>query len=264
MWAVTYWTFLKTSHVRKKPPPYHRTFLLCFISALFKAVTDGGTDRLFSCVEGERNNYIPDIITGDFDSATRSVLDFYRQKVTANHNQIWLKICSAGFVFSYLLLAAVLFIHPLVFVLVQPLVQTFSFICSSVQSSPSTDWVIWGGGWGHEGHFSRDPLPVFSAGGCCEQFWHGRGCPLFEVIHPAFPLPTTASPTLQGTLKDGFGEAVMACDIPKPCELPSLDSCRKVPVGLQGSWSCSTPSAASKRCREVSSGTWFWKPGSFS
>ena len=34
------------------------------------------------------------------------------------------------------------------------------------------------------------------------------GCPLFHVVHPAF-LPTTASPTLHGALKDGFGEAVM-------------------------------------------------------
>ena len=28
---------------------------------------------------------------------------------------------------------------------------------------------------GHEGQFSRDPLPVFPAGGPCEQFWHGAG-----------------------------------------------------------------------------------------
>ena len=37
----------------------------------------------------------------------------------------------------------------------------------------------------------------------------GGACPLFVVVHPAFPLPTTASPTLQGALKDGFGGAVM-------------------------------------------------------
>ena len=29
-----------------------------------------------------------------------------------------------------------------------------------------------------------------------------------------FFLPTTASPTLQGALKDGLGEAVVACDVP--------------------------------------------------
>ena len=52
------------------------------------------------------------------------------------------------------------------------------------------------GGGQHEGRFSRDPFPVFSAGSLCEQFWHEQGCPLFDVVHPAFPLPTTASFTL--------------------------------------------------------------------
>ena len=31
----------------------------------------------------------------------------------------------------------------------------------------------------------------------------------------------------QGALKDGFGEAVVARDIPEPCKFPSLDSCQK-------------------------------------
>ena len=75
---------------------------------------------------------------------------------------------------------------------------------------------------GNEGRISRDPLPVFSAGGPCEQFWHGHGCPLFNVPRPAFPLTTTASPTLQGATKDGFGEAVVACDMPEPGKFPSL------------------------------------------
>ena len=30
------------------------------------------------------------------------------------------------------------------------------------------------------------------------QSWHEQGCPLFDVVHPAFPLPTRASPTLRG------------------------------------------------------------------
>ena len=34
------------------------------------------------------------------------------------------------------------------------------------------------------------------------------------------------SPTHQGALKDGFGEAVMACDMPQPCKFLSLDSCQ--------------------------------------
>ena len=36
-----------------------------------------------------------------------------------------------------------------------------------------------------------------------------------------------ASPALQGAPKNGFGEAVVACDMPEPCEFPLLDSCQK-------------------------------------
>ena len=80
---------------------------------------------------------------------------------------------------------------------------------------------------GHKRRLSRDSLPVFSAGCPCEQFWQLQGCSLFDVVHPAFPLPITVLPTLLGALKNGFGEAVMACDMPDPCKLPSLDSCQK-------------------------------------
>ena len=31
---------------------------------------------------------------------------------------------------------------------------------------------------------------------------------------------------LQCALKDGLGEAVVACDMPEPCKFPSLDSCQ--------------------------------------
>ena len=50
------------------------------------------------------------------------------------------------------------------------------------------------------------------------------GCPLFDVVHLAFPLPTLVSPTLRGALKDGFGKASVACNMPEPCKFPSLDS----------------------------------------
>ena len=33
-----------------------------------------------------------------------------------------------------------------------------------------------------------------------------------------------ASPTIQGALKDGFGEVVMVCDMPEQCKFPSVDS----------------------------------------
>ena len=35
----------------------------------------------------------------------------------------------------------------------------------------------------------------------------GQGCPLFDVVHPAL------SPTLEGTLKDGFRDSPAACDM---------------------------------------------------
>ena len=92
-------------------------------------------------------------------------------------------------------------------------------MASSVQFSPCPI----GSSGRHEGRFSRDPPPVCSARRPCEQFWHGKGCPLFDVVHPAFPLPTTVSPTLQGAFKDGFGEAVVAYDMPEPRKFPSLD-----------------------------------------
>ena len=84
-----------------------------------------------------------------------------------------------------------------------------------------------GSSGGLEGQFSKDPLPELSAGSSCEQFRHGQGCPFFDAIYPAFPLPTTASPILRGALKYGFEEAVVACDMPELCTFPSLDSCQK-------------------------------------
>ena len=49
----------------------------------------------------------------------------------------------------------------------------------------------------------------------------------FDAVHPAFPLPTTASSTFKGALKDGFEEAAVACDMLEPCKFPSFHSCQK-------------------------------------
>ena len=35
------------------------------------------------------------------------------------------------------------------------------------------------------------------------------------------------SPTLKDALQDSLGEAVMVCDMAKPCKFLSLDSCQK-------------------------------------
>ena len=79
------------------------------------------------------------------------------------------------------------------------------------------------GSGGHEGRFSRDRLPVFTAGDHRKEFRHGRGRPLFDVVRPACPLPTGASPTVQGAPR----EVVVARDMLGPCEFSSLASCQK-------------------------------------
>ena len=74
-----------------------------------------------------------------------------------------------------------------------------------------TDWVV-------EvtcGTIQQRSSSTFPAGCSCKQFWHGQERSLFDVVHPPFPVPTMAPPTLQSTLKGGFGEAVLACDMPK-------------------------------------------------
>ena len=45
----------------------------------------------------------------------------------------------------------------------------------------------------------------------------GRDAQSLIFVHHSFPLPTTSSSTLKGAQKDGFGEAVVACDMPEPC-----------------------------------------------
>ena len=90
-----------------------------------------------------------------------------------------------------------------------------------------------------------------------------RGRDVTDVVHPAFPLPITASPTLQGALKDDFGEAVVACDMPKPCKFSSLDSYQKrflwthKEVDFAPHPVTAWPCAPSRRDGEVSSGNWF-------
>ena len=120
-------------------------------------------------------------------------------------------------------------------------IQVNSFQCSSVPRPT-------GSSGGHEGWFSRDPLPVFFAGGPCGQFWHGQGCPLFEIVRLAFPLLTMVSSTLQGALKNDFGEVVVVCDVPKPCESLSLNTshCSKFTT-IEGSGATNHPAASANR-----------------
>ena len=61
-----------------------------------------------------------------------------------------------------------------------------------------------GSSGGHYGRPSRGAFPAFSAGGHCGQIWHGQGCPSFDVLHPASPLPTTAPCTHPSSCPGGW------------------------------------------------------------
>ena len=54
---------------------------------------------------------------------------------------------------------------------------------------------------------------MVSAGGHCEQFRHGQGRPLFDVVCSAFSLPTATSPTIQGAVKNGSEETAVVLDV---------------------------------------------------
>ena len=120
-----------------------------------------------------------------------------------------------------------------------------------VQSSSVPWWT--GSSGGHEGWFSWGPLPVFSAGDPCERFWQGQICPLFDVVHPAFPLPTT----LQGALKDVLERLLWRVTCPNHASFPVLTAARRGSHGptrqlillCTSRWSC----APNRRYREVSS-----------
>ena len=92
----------------------------------------------------------------------------------------------------------------------------------SVQLSPLTDWVV-GETWrtiqqrSSSSRYYRRPFWVVLA-------WVRIS---FDVVHPVCSLPTTASPTFQDSLEDGFEETVVAWGMPKPCKFPSLDSYQK-------------------------------------
>ena len=102
----------------------------------------------------------------------------------------------------------------------------FVLLCQCVVQFSSVPRPI-GSAGEHGGRFSTGLLPVFSAGDHREQFWHGQGRPFLVIVPLAFPLPTAAPSTLADALKDGFGETVLACDMPKPRNFSSPGSCQK-------------------------------------
>ena len=126
-----------------------------------------------------------------------------------------------------------------------------------------------GSSGGHEGWFSRDPLPIF--------FFFFFFCrrPLWAVLawkgmttlckyfhrRPLIVRPPRCPKRRFWTGCSGVWHA-RTMQVSVSWQFPE-----EVPVDPQGSWSCPAPSrwscAPSKRCGEVSPGTSFRKPGSF-
>lgn len=51
--------------------------------AVYRASVDGATNYLYNKPGPEREQFIPDLISGDFDSVDEQVLQFYREKVSS-------------------------------------------------------------------------------------------------------------------------------------------------------------------------------------
>ena len=89
----------------------------------------------------------------------------------------------------------------------------------SVQFSPRTDWVVSG-----FGDLKDDLAEVFIKSFLREAIVSNAGMGRMSTLRrcPSSIFSADHGVALQGVLKDGFGEAVVACDMPEPCKFPSL------------------------------------------
>ncbi|XP_062610904.1 thiamin pyrophosphokinase 1-like, partial [Saccostrea cucullata] len=64
-----------------QPNPYNKSFLTALWNkALFRVAVDGGCNHLYNTFRDNAHAFLPDLITGDFDSIQESVKKFYEEK----------------------------------------------------------------------------------------------------------------------------------------------------------------------------------------
>ncbi|KAH3696061.1 hypothetical protein DPMN_083524 [Dreissena polymorpha] len=62
------------------------------------------------------------------------------------------------------------------------------------------------------------------SGVCCEEYFvHGKGCPLFDIIYPAFLLTATTSTSLQRALKNNIAQSEVPGNVYKPSGFSLFD-----------------------------------------